>query len=73
VLHNEELHNLHTSPNIIVTKLRRKPRAEHVEHMEHMRSVYNFFCRKHEAKRPHWRIWHTYNNNNNNNNNNTVP
>jgi hypothetical protein len=41
-LHNEELHNLYTSPNIIrVTKSRRMRWARNVSRMGEMRNVYN--------------------------------
>jgi hypothetical protein len=39
-LHNEELHNLHESPNIIsVIKSRRKRWAEHVVRIREMRNA----------------------------------
>jgi hypothetical protein len=41
-LHNEELHNLYSSPNVItVIKSRRIRWMEHVAHMEEMRNAYN--------------------------------
>jgi hypothetical protein len=42
-LHNEELHNLYVSSNIIgVMKSRRKRWVEHVIHMGEVRHIYNF-------------------------------
>jgi hypothetical protein len=50
-LHNEELHNLYSSPSIIrMTKSRRIRRAGHVARME--RSAYRIFVGKPEVKRP---------------------
>jgi hypothetical protein len=41
-LHNEELHNLHSSANIIrVIKSQRMGLVGHVAHMEEMRNAYN--------------------------------
>jgi hypothetical protein len=43
-LHNEEFHNLYTSPNIImVTKSRRVRLAGHLACMGEMRNMYNIF------------------------------
>jgi hypothetical protein len=43
-LHNDELHNLYSSPNIVkVIKLRRMRWVEHVARMEEGRSVYRSF------------------------------
>jgi hypothetical protein len=40
-LHNEEVHNLYASPNIIrVSKLRRMRWAEHVSRMEVITNIY---------------------------------
>jgi hypothetical protein len=51
-LHNEELHNLYASPNIIrVIKLRRIRWMEHVPHMEEMRNAYNILVGIREQKR----------------------
>jgi hypothetical protein len=52
-LHNEELHNLYSSPNIIrVIKSRMMRRAGHVPCMGEMRNVYNIFVGKPERERP---------------------
>jgi hypothetical protein len=46
-LHNEELHNLNSSPNIIsVIKSRRMRLAGHVACMEKMRNSYGFLFEK---------------------------
>jgi len=46
-LHNEELHNLYTSLNIIwVIKLRRMRWSEHVARVEEMRNAYNILVGK---------------------------
>jgi hypothetical protein len=51
-LHNEELHNLYTSPNIIrVVKSRRMRWAGHVARMGNMRNAYSIPFGKSEAKR----------------------
>jgi len=44
-LHNEELHNLHASPNIRVIKSRRMRWAKHIAHMGEMRSAYKILVR----------------------------
>jgi hypothetical protein len=59
-LHNEELHNLYTSPNIIrVITLRRLRWSEHVARMGEMRNAYNILVGNPERKRllgrPRWR------------------
>jgi hypothetical protein len=52
-LHNEELHNLYSSPNIIRTiKSNRMGRAGHVARMREMRNVYRIMVGKPEGKRP---------------------
>jgi hypothetical protein len=52
-LHNEELHNLHTSPDIIrVIKSRRMRWAGHIACMGKMRNAYNILVGKPEGKRP---------------------
>jgi hypothetical protein len=52
-LHNEELHNLHTSPDIIrVIKSRRMRWAGHVAREGEMRNTYNILVGKPEGRRP---------------------
>jgi hypothetical protein len=52
-LHNEELHNLYSSPNIIrQIKSRRMMWAGHVARMGEERKVYRALVRKPEGKRP---------------------
>jgi hypothetical protein len=52
-LHNEELHNLYTSPGIIrIIKSRRMTWAGHVVRMGEKRNVYRLLIRKPEGKRP---------------------
>jgi hypothetical protein len=52
-LHNEELLNLYTSPNVIrVIKSRGMIWAGHVSHTREMRNVYNIMVGKPEGKRP---------------------
>jgi hypothetical protein len=52
-LHNEELHNLYTSPDIVrVMKSGRMRCAGHVARMEEMRSAYKILLAKPEGKRP---------------------
>jgi hypothetical protein len=50
-LHNEELHNLYSSPNRII-KSRRMRWAEHVARMEETRNAYRILVEKPEGKRP---------------------
>jgi hypothetical protein len=51
-LHNEELHNLYTSPNIIwVIKSRRITWVCHVAHMGDRRAAYRILVGKPEGKR----------------------
>jgi len=53
-LHNEELNDLYTSPNIVqVIKLRRMRWAGHVARMGEERGVYMIFVGKPEG-RNHW-------------------
>jgi hypothetical protein len=52
-LHNEELHNLYSSPSIIrIIKLRRMKWAGHVAQMAEKRNVYRLLVGKPEGKRP---------------------
>jgi hypothetical protein len=52
-LHNEELNNLYSSPDIIrQVKSRRMRRAENVARMEEERKVYNVLVGKPGEKRP---------------------
>jgi hypothetical protein len=52
-LHNEELHNLYSSPSIIrIIKLRRMRWAGHVAQMGEKRNVYRLLIGKPEGKRP---------------------
>jgi hypothetical protein len=52
-LHNDELHSLHSSPNIVrVIKSRRLSWAGHVAYMGEGRSVYRVSVGKPEGKRP---------------------
>jgi hypothetical protein len=52
-LHNEELHDLYSSPNIIrIIKSRRMRWAGHVAQMGEKRNVYRLLVGKPEEKRP---------------------
>jgi hypothetical protein len=52
-LHNEELHNLYSSPNIIrMIKSKRMRWVEHVARMEEKRNASRVFVGKSERKRP---------------------
>ena len=52
-LHNEELNDLCSSPNIVrVIKARRMRAAGHVARMEEGRGVHKVLMGKHEGKRP---------------------
>jgi hypothetical protein len=52
-LHNEEFHNLYSSPSIIrIIKSRRMRWAGHVARMGEKRNVYRLFVGKPEGKRP---------------------
>jgi hypothetical protein len=52
-LHNEELHNLYSSPSIIrMIKSRRMTRAGHVVFMRAKRNTYRILMGKPEGKRP---------------------
>jgi hypothetical protein len=55
-LHNEELHNLYSSPSIIrMIKSRRMRLAGHVARMEEKRNAYRILVGKAEGKRPRGR------------------
>jgi hypothetical protein len=55
-LHNEELHDLYSSPNIVrVIKWKRMRWAGYVARMGEERGVYRVFVGKPEGKRPLWR------------------
>jgi len=52
-LHNEELHNLYSSQNVIrVIKSRKVVLARHVTRTGEMRNVYSILVGKPEGKRP---------------------
>jgi hypothetical protein len=52
-LHNEELHNMYDSPNIImVIKSRKMMLVRHVACMRKMRNAYKMLVGKPEGKRP---------------------
>jgi hypothetical protein len=51
-LHNEELHNLYSSPNIRMIKARRMRWAGHVTRIGEMRNAYKILIVKPEGKRP---------------------
>jgi hypothetical protein len=52
-LHNEELHNLYSSPSIIrIIKTRKMRYVEHVAGMEEKRNVYRLLVGRPEGKRP---------------------
>jgi hypothetical protein len=52
-LHNEELHDLHSSPSIIrIIKSRKVRFAGHVERMGEKRNTYRLLMGKPEGKRP---------------------
>jgi len=60
-LHNEELNDLYSSPNIVrLIKWRRMRWAGHVAHMGEERGVYRFFLGKPEGRRPQGRPWHRW-------------
>jgi hypothetical protein len=55
-LHNEELNDLYSSPNIAQVNKSRKMRwARHVARMGESRGVYRGLVGKPEGKRPFWR------------------
>jgi hypothetical protein len=52
-LHNEELHNLYTSPDVIrVIKSRRMRWTRHVVRTVEMRNMYKVLVKKSERKKP---------------------
>jgi hypothetical protein len=52
-MHNEELYNLYSSPNIIrMIKSRRMRWAGHMARIEEKRNAYNILVGKPEGKRP---------------------
>jgi hypothetical protein len=52
-LHNDELHSLYSSPNIVrVIKSRRMRWAGHVARMGERRDIYRVFVGRPESKRP---------------------
>ena len=58
-LHNEQLHDLYASPNIVrVIKSRRRRWASHVARMGRSRDVYRVLVGKPEGKRPNGRPRH---------------
>jgi hypothetical protein len=58
-LHNEELNDLYSSPNIFpVIKSRRIRLAGHIVRIEERRGVYRALLGKPEGKRPLWRPRH---------------
>jgi hypothetical protein len=65
ILHNEELNDLYSSPNIARGINSRRMRwAEHVAHMGERRSVYKFLVVEPEGKRPLGRNKHRWEVNN---------
>jgi hypothetical protein len=50
-LHNEELHNLYSSPNRMI-KSRRMRWAEHIARMGEKRNIYRIIVGKPEGKKP---------------------
>jgi hypothetical protein len=60
-LHNEERHNLYSSPDIIIQiKSRRMRWAGHVARMGEEGKVYKVLLGKPEGKRPLGRSWHMW-------------
>jgi len=67
-LHNEKLHCLYSSPNIIgVIKSRRMRWIAHAAWMGEMRNTYKVLVGKPEGKRPHGRCLHRWDDDDDNN------
>jgi hypothetical protein len=62
-LHNEELHDLYASPNVIRVIRSKIKWVGHVARMGEMRNAYNISVRKPERKEPHGRAGRTWENN----------
>jgi hypothetical protein len=63
-LHNDELHSLYSSPNIVrVIKLRRMKWAGHMSRVGEGRGVYRVLVWRHEGKRPLGRPRHRWEDN----------
>jgi hypothetical protein len=64
ILHNEELHNLYSSPSVVwATKSRRNRWAGHIARMGDMRNVFKFFVGKPERNRALGRSRHRWEDN----------
>jgi hypothetical protein len=60
-LHNEELHNLYSSPSLVrIIKSRRMRWAGHVARLGEKRNAYRILVGKPEGKRPHGRPRHRW-------------
>jgi hypothetical protein len=62
-LHNEELHNLHTTSKVVMIKSRRMRWAGRVERMEEMRNDYKMFTGKPDGKIPRGKHGHKWEDN----------